>query len=294
MGENDSLAKRIVCALGGNWYGYYGTVPGPGHSDDDRSVTVRNHQTNRDDVCIYSHAGDDVVAIKAEWRARGILSRPSKFGRTVKTKITTAPENEVDDSNVRTAWWLWHKLSQPGPGTVVTEYLKWRGLDLDPFPPTIRFLPPSVRHPHPAMICAARLASEPFCGKYDLEPNQFRGVHITYLQPDGRGKAAVNPPRRMLGRIKNAPFALIPPNDGNGLLIAEGIESALAGYLASGLGIWAAGSATLMPALVDALPSFIECVTVFVEADAAGRRNAEELMRRIAARGIEVREWRAD
>ena len=261
-------------------------------------MTVRNHQTNPDDVCIYSHAGDDVLAIKAEWRARGILSRPSKFDRRVgvafKTKITVAHQNKVDASNVRTAWWLWHKLSRPAPGTVVTQYLKWRGIDLDPFPPTIRFLPPSARHPHPAMICAARLASEPLCGAYDMEPNQFRGVHITYLHPDGRGKAAVNPPRRMLGRIKNAPFALIPPNDGNGLLIAEGIEFALAGYLASGLGIWAAGSATLMPALVDALPSFIECVTVFVEADAAGRQNAEELMRRIAARGIEVREWRAD
>ena len=33
MGENDSLAKRIVYDLGGNWYGHYGTVPGPGHSD---------------------------------------------------------------------------------------------------------------------------------------------------------------------------------------------------------------------------------------------------------------------
>ncbi len=177
---------------------------------------------------------------------------------------------------------------------MVTEYLKWRGLDLDPFPPTIRFLPPSERHPHPAMICAARLASEPFCGKHDVGPNQFRGVHITYLQPNGRGKAAVHPPRRMLGKIKSAPFTLMPPNDGNGLLIAEGIESALAGHLASGLGIWAAGSATLMPALADAVPSFIECVTVFVEADPAGTRNAEELMRRIAAHGIEVREWRAD
>ena len=131
MGENDSLAKRIVYDLGGNWYGHYGTVPGPWHSACDRSVTVRNHQTNPDDVCIYSHAGDDVLAIKAEWRARGILSRPSKFDRRVgvafKTKITVAHQNKVDASNVRTAWWLWHKLSRPAPGTVVTEYLKWRG-----------------------------------------------------------------------------------------------------------------------------------------------------------------------
>ncbi len=293
-----SRAREITKHLGGDWHSHYGTVPGPGHSADDRSVTVRDHQTDPCDVVIRSFAGDDEIAIKKDWRARGLLPRRSQIDRTAETvaqaKIAPAHQKDVDESNVRTAWWLWHKISQPAQGTVVETYLKWRGISLNHFPPTIRLLPANDRHPHPAMIAAAGLAAEPFCGEYLLEPNQFRGAHLTYLQTNGHGKADVNPPRRMLGRIKGSPICLIPPNDGNGLIIAEGIESALAGYQASGLGSWAAGAANFMPALADAVPDFIESVTVFIEEDLAGRRGAEELVGRLAARGIEVLEWRAN
>lgn len=33
-------AREITRAHGGDWYGTYGLVPGPGHSDDDRSLKV--------------------------------------------------------------------------------------------------------------------------------------------------------------------------------------------------------------------------------------------------------------
>jgi hypothetical protein len=79
MGRSDSLAKRIVYDLGGNWYGNYGTVPGPWHSAADRSVTVRNHQTNTDDACIYSHAGDDVLKRAPRTDASGLTIRVSSM-----------------------------------------------------------------------------------------------------------------------------------------------------------------------------------------------------------------------
>ena len=43
-----------------------------------------------------------------------------------------------------------------------------------------------------------------------------------------------------------------------------------------------------MPFLADAVPSFIECVTIAREKDKAGQRGADELGRRLEARGIEV------
>jgi hypothetical protein len=115
-----------------------------------------------------------------------------------------------------------------------------------------------------------------------------KGLHITYLKPDGSGKAPVDPPRKMLGSVKGNPLALVPPNDGLGLLIAEGIETALSGHLATGLGCWAAGSASFMPALASAVPAWAEVVTVAAEADPAGRRGAEGLVRGIEERGIEA------
>ena len=50
---------------------------------------------------------------------------------------------------------------------------------------------------------------------------------------------------------------LRPVNDIGGLLIAEGIENALACH-ASGLGLWAAGSAGRLPALADKVPDYVE------------------------------------
>ena len=67
-----SLAQSITKALGGDWNGRYGAVPGPGHSAADRSVTVRDDETGRD-VLVHSFAGDDWKAIKDEWRRKGIL-----------------------------------------------------------------------------------------------------------------------------------------------------------------------------------------------------------------------------
>jgi hypothetical protein len=43
---------------------------------------------------------------------------------------------------------------------------------------------------------------------------------------------------------------------------------------ATGLGAWAAGSATFMPALAKAIPNYIECVTIYVDANETGRRVA--------------------
>jgi hypothetical protein len=57
---------------------------------------------------------------------------------------------------------------------------------------------------------------------------------------------------------------------------------------ATGLGVWAAGCASRLPALADAIPDFIDCVTVVVDDDADGRRHSAALAGRIRARRIEV------
>ena len=65
-----------------------------------------------------------------------------------------------------------------------------------------------------------------------------------------------------LGLPRGAPIVLAPVNDGLGLAITEGIEDGLSVYAATGLGVWAAGSAPLMPALADAVPNYVQCVTI--------------------------------
>ena len=90
----------------------------------------------------------------------------------------------------------------------------------------------------------------------------------------------------MLARSIGTPIVLAPMNDLLGLIICEGIETGLSLYEATGCGVWAAGAASRMPALADAVPDYTDCVTVAGEPDEAGRKGAIELARRLKARGI--------
>ena len=49
-------AREIVKAHGGDWRGSYGVVPGPGHSDQDRSLKVWQSGAQ---IYVHSFAGDD-------------------------------------------------------------------------------------------------------------------------------------------------------------------------------------------------------------------------------------------
>ena len=77
MGVNYDLARKVTEALEGDWKGDHGEAPAPGHSKRDRSLSIKPHETDPDDVILHSFAGDDWAAIKDELRARGILPERS-------------------------------------------------------------------------------------------------------------------------------------------------------------------------------------------------------------------------
>lgn len=113
-------------------------------------------------------------------------------------------------------------------------------------------------------------------------------VHLTLLRPDGSGKADVEHPKLIVGSPKGRPIELAPPNDPLGLAITEGIEDGLAVLESIGLGVWAAGAAPFMPKLANAVPEYIEAVTIFAHADQAGQRGAHALAAALRVRGFEV------
>jgi hypothetical protein len=84
------------------------------------------------------------------------------------------------------------------------------------------------------------------------------------------------------------PLVLAPMNDLLGVVIAEGIEDALSVHQETGLGAWAAGSASFMPALAEFVPKYADCITVIADDDDAGRRGARDLTRRLNHRGLHV------
>jgi hypothetical protein len=175
-------------------------------------------------------------------------------------------------------------------GTLAQAYLSCRGI-FCPLPGTLGFLAPLGPDQHPAMIAAFGIPDEPEPGKLLLPPARLRGILLTFLRGDGRGKAQNRHGacKITLGIGHNAPIVLAAPNDLGGLLIAEGIEDALTGHQQTGLGAWAAGTANRLPGLAEHVPDWIEAVTIIEDDNRAGRDGCEQLAKALCARGKETR-----
>jgi phage/plasmid primase-like uncharacterized protein len=174
------------------------------------------------------------------------------------------------------ARWLWSQRRPIGDTPAEVYLRKARGITCQ-LPPTLAYLAPYKSKHHPAMIAAFGLCPEDELGQL-RQLDICESVHLTLLKPDGSGKAEAEPNKIAIGAHKGLPIVLAPPNDLLGLAITEGIEDALSVHEATGLGVWAAGGAQFMPALAEAVPSYIEAVTIYADADATGRRAACELV----------------
>jgi hypothetical protein len=175
---------------------------------------------------------------------------------------------------------LWAKRKPIG-GTLAERYLFWRGIGAEGAPATLGYLPPFQAHA-PAMVAAFGFPQETEPG-LPAAPVNVTGIHLTKLTPEGRKTA-----KTMLGPSAGQPIVIAPPNDLLGLAIAEGIEDALSVHMATGLGSWAAGSATRMPALAKVVPDYIETVSIWAHPDPTGQKNARELAGLLQRRGVEV------
>jgi hypothetical protein len=153
---------------------------------------------------------------------------------------------------------------------------------------TLGFLPATRRHPA-ALIAAFGIATEPEPGVLAIADEAVLGLHLIRLRPDGGDRLRDDPKSKItIGRGFVGPIVLAPPNDLLGLVIAEGVEDALIAHEVTGLGAWAAGGASRMPALAEVVPSYIEVVIILVDDNEAGRANANKLAACLHARGIEV------
>lgn len=184
------------------------------------------------------------------------------------------------------ARWLWEQR-KPLAGSIAEKYLRQARAYSGELPATIGFLPARGKH-GPAMIAAFGLAGEPDPGVLAIDDAAVIGVHITRLMVDGTGKAGTGTDKIMVGKPGGSPIVLAAPNDLLGMAVTEGIEDGLSVFEATGLGVWAAGSAGFMPDLAEVVPDYIEAVTIYAHDDPAGQQGAVSLAERITRRGIEV------
>jgi len=119
-------------------------------------------------------------------------------------------------------------------------------------------------------------------------------LHRTYITLDGR-KAPVPCPKKLSGTsglLAGASIKLFEPttiNDKLTLGVAEGIETALACYLASGMPTWSCVSASGIKSFQ--WPNGLGSLVIFGDNDASGvgQSSAQDLAGRAAAAGLECR-----
>lgn len=222
------------------------------------------------------------------WTESCSVLRQDKPGALPSSRTTAAIEQERKERariNAR-AWSSAYTLKDASPAG---RYLLNRGLALAGYPPVLR------------MASTTYYEDGIDCGKYPTmlgAVSDHQGVmlalHRTYLTIEGH-KAAVAKPKKLTrtsSAIAGASIKLYPPQIIGGKLTlgaAEGIETALACFLGSGVPTWSCVSAGGLQTFI--WPSEVESLIIFADHDVGGvgQAAANTLAARAAAAGLEVR-----
>lgn len=273
-------ALAITRSRGGDWYGRYGLVPGPGHSDRDRSLKLWD---GPDGIKVYSFAGDDWRACRAFLGLEDGRRLSAQDLEKARQRREAAQRKAAADAARKRARakQLWAQ-SLPAPGSLVDLYLCSRGIEN--IPQDIRFHPACPHGPTgtimPAMLALVRDAER-----------RVLAVHRTFLTLDGR-KIDGEDAKLALGPIEDGAVHLRwPQRDTLGL--AEGIESAASCWWMFSVPTWA----SLGSRYACSIPPHVRKVIIFADRGKAGEAAARagRDLYRAQGRTVEVRlPWGGD
>ena len=174
---------------------------------------------------------------------------------------------------------LWTQCVPPAPGDPVTLYLERRGFGgVWPLPAVLR-----LHRALPYWHGVEKLGTFAAMVAPIIAPDgRTVALHRTYLTPDGR-KADVPDPKKLTGPAGPLAGACIPLHKpARGCIgIAEGIETALAARMASGVPTVAAYCAGNLAAW--RWPPGVQRIVIFADHDKAGREAADALRARTLA-----------
>ncbi len=268
-------AAEIARALGGRKAGAWWSCRCPAHDDHNPSLGVRDGDRS---VIVRCFAGCDSRDVIGALQARGLWDGRDDYRSRAEPRPRREPDRAGTTAAAREIW----RKARPAAGTIVARYLAARGIEA-PIPPTLRFLAEcwhrETRTAWPVMLAAVTRWP-------DREPC---AVHRTFLERDGTDKAPIEPAKKTLGAGAGGAVRLAPA--GETLALAEGIETALAVMVASGLPTWAALSAGNLAAV--RLPDLPLAAEVVIAADhdasGSGQRFAGRAAERLIREGRRVR-----
>lgn len=278
-----SKARRIVEALGGEWRGRSGLAPCPLCQPEGRR-DQRGLSVAEDGGRTLVHCHKSGCAVWPELQRRGLAETRGEGAGAVdpaEAERRRREERRREAQRLRAA----HELFASGvscEGTPAQTYLEGRGirgLKFNRMRNTLRFVAEALHAPSglrlPAMVAQVRGPK-----------GEALGIHRTFLQSDGSGKAEAQPAKMMLGPSAGGAVRFGP--DAPVIALAEGLETALSIAQASRLTVWACLSTSgLKGCVLPPLP-LAGAVVIAADHDEAGLAAAQGTAARLEAEGRAV------
>lgn len=269
----------IVAALGGDLYsgGRRANVPAPGHSAQDRSVSLLLTD-NR--VVIHGFGGSDWRTVRDQLHDRGFID---DAGRLTGCGPPGPPFPRPDPHlRLQTASDLWAGCRGLDGGGPADRYLHRRAVQAVAAASNLGFHPEtpiSVYRPsgrgRPALI--ARIS--------DRE-DRLTAVELTYLDRNGRLASGLRLTRKTVGLVP-AGAAVRLASAAAEMLVGEGVVTTLCAMDRFQLPGWALMAANNLAAWTP--PARVRRVLIAADRGAAGEGCAARLRRRLVPGGLEVR-----
>jgi hypothetical protein len=176
------------------------------------------------------------------------------------------------------------RMTLPLAGTLADSYLRQRGILRAALHPVLRFHPSCY---YRDLVTGRTLSYPALIAAVTDRSGAITGVHRTWLDPDGDGKAKVEDPRRALGVLLGNAVRFRFPLHGPVPVIAagEGLESILSlSHVMPGMPMVSALTANHLAAF--RLPDGCQRLYIAADADAAGRHGIAGLSRRAQGLGV--------
>jgi putative DNA primase/helicase len=270
-------AADLARALGGqrNARGWMACCPA--HDDRTPSLSIADGAEGR--VLLTCFAGCSWAAIRDALQTRSLWPVGQQHACPATSNGGCSRRPQLLDARpdglafVKQIW----RSATAVPGTVVEAYLQSRAITV-PAPPTLRYA--SLWH------CESRRSLPCMVGAVQGVNGQLTGLHRTWLRPDGRGKADVNPAKKMLGTCRGGAVRLAPVRPR--LAPCEGIETGLSiRQVCPDLPVWCALSAGNLDRLQ--LPAEVEEVMLVADGDPVGLAAAQRAADHYGASGRRIR-----
>lgn len=242
--------------------------------------------------CGLSRANDDFTRVLAEAASWAGIDAAEPFDRATLEARQAARRIEaerVEKTETRAKAATVAELrqqAQPMPGSPATAYLAGRGIAPESWPETVAYLPPVKACKgvlHPDRDALAVWATD--------DAGNVMGGQRVLIQADG-SKAPENPRKPAFGAISGYPARFPAQIEGGPLCVAEGPETALAIWQATGFEVWAVfGASGFEPAPVPTGRKVVFCPDRDASGSQAGR-TFQKAIEAHAARGVKV--WVAE